>query len=482
MRSLAGAGLVALLMLVGCDDCGRQLIEVDDDAGRDANGQDASAADHASGADQQPALDHAPVDIGSSDRAGNDSARGDAGFADRSGGADRSSNDLCPAGLLGQRLDRDQLLVGGSMEDVSFAAQPFDLNYRYLAGAVPEDGTCNLCTDQSCTAAGLPCSDNSCPWWGCWQWVALEPGRYVADHIDHVAGLGGIPMITYYVWLEAADATEGGDEVTRFNNATLLRPYLQDFRFLCQVIGEQPATPTILHLEPDLWGYAEQVNSDPTQIAAALSGTGITECSGQPNTLVGLTHCLIILARQYAPNALIGFHASAWGAGHDALGEAPTYFDVADHARTTAAFYRALGADQADLIVVEMSDRDAGYYESLGRGNWWDPLNVTPPHFHQAILWVQTLSQELALAALWWQVPYGNMNLLDLCDATHSEYRDNRVDYFFDHPAEFAAGNALGIAFGAGTSCQTTAETDHGHFLQRAGQYFAGGRPLLCGP
>jgi hypothetical protein len=170
---------------------------------------------------------------------------------------------------------------------------------------------------------------------------------------------------------------------------------------------------------------------------------------------------------------VVGFHASAWGAGADALMNDDPGFDLAGHAGATAAFMSDIGAAEADLIVVEMSDRDAAYND-----RWWDPTNETLPDFEQGLSWAQALGDALGLAPLWWQIPYGHMGLPNTCD----EYEDNRVDYFFDHPSEFASGGAIGIAFGAGATCMTTAESDGGHFLARAETFYEEGAPDLCGP
>jgi hypothetical protein len=91
--------------------------------------------------------------------------------------------------------------------------------------------------------------------------------------------------------------------------------------------------------------------------------------------------------------------------------------------------------------------------------------------------WVKVAGQEMDLALLWWQVPYGNMSLTDELYA----YRDVRVDYFFDHPEEFAELGSVGIVFGSGLRGMTTAETDGGNFLRRSADYYAGNRPLLGG-
>ncbi|MBN1773543.1 MAG: hypothetical protein JXB32_19935, partial [Deltaproteobacteria bacterium] len=369
-------------------------------------------------------------------------------------------------------LGRDRFLLGGSMDDESFDVSPFDLRYRYLAGAVPTDGPCVSCAT-GCTVNGSSCANSvGCEWWGCWQWDALAPGRYVADFVQATHDAGAIPMITYYVWFAVAGYVEGGAEVAALTDAGRLRGYLLDFRFLCDVLAETPAIPVLVHLEPDLWGYGHQVNDDPGAIPAAVSGTGVAECAGLPDTFAGFGRCLVAIARARAPHALVGFHASAWGAGHDAMSTADPGVDLDAHADETAAFLRALGADTTELVVVEQSDRDAAFDDY-----WWDDTNAARPHFHQAIGWVRRLSETLGLAHLWWQVPYGHMGLENVCD----RYEDNRVDYFFAHPDEYAAAGGLGIAFGAGATCQTTPETDDGHFLGLAAAWFAGSRPPLCG-
>ncbi len=70
----------------------------------------------------------------------------------------------------------------------------------------------------------------------------------------------------------------------------------------------------------------------------------------------------------------------------------------------------------------------------------------------------------------------GNPSLPD----TANHYRDGRLDWFLDHPAELAAQGAVGVAFGGGQWSSTTPETDGGHLQARAAAYAASGRQLLC--
>jgi hypothetical protein len=441
-------GRLALLVALGlAASCG------DDDGG---------ATDAQVGPDGQVSPDAAPTDAGP----GADAAPLPDGAADDAG--------ACPAADLGARLGQDRFLIGGSMSDEAFAAAPYDLRYQYVAGAVPAGGPCASCAT-GCTVEGTPCDNTSggCAWWGCWQWDQEPPGRFVASFLADAAAAGAIPMITLYIWYSVAGYVESTPELDAMQDSDRMADYLADFRFLCQVMAEDPTIPALLHLEPDLWGYGHQASADPTQVPVALAAAGAAECAGLGDHLAGFARCLGAIARAEAPNVLIGFHASAWGAGIDAIDNADPQADVAGHAAATADYLRALGADQADLVVVEMSDRDAGFND-----RWWDATNATLPSFTQAIGWVQAMSSDLGLAPLWWQVPYGHLGLPNTCD----QYEDNRVDYVLDHAGELAAGGALGVAFGAGATCQTTPDTDGGHFTTRASAYFSGDPPALCGP
>lgn len=382
-------------------------------------------------------------------------------------------SDRCAAASLGQRLGgRDRLLVGGSMSDPRFAEAPFDLRFQYLAGAVPGGGPCASCA-QNCSVNGLSCDNgHGCEWWGCWQWDQEPPGRFVASFIDAAVQAAAIPMITYYVWRSVSAAAEGAPEVHALQDGPRVADLLADFRFLCGVVAEAAPAPVILHVEPDFWGYTNRVDDDPEAIPAAVSSAGDSACSGLDDSAAGFARCLVAIARAVAPNAVLALHASAWGAGDDAYAVTDESVDLVAHAQKTAAFMNALGAADTDLVVVEMSDRDAAF-----DGRWWDADNQNRPHFHQAQTWVAALGAALELPTLWWQVPYGHLGLDDVCD----RYQDNRVDYFFDHPGEFAAIGSLGIAFGAGAPCMTTPDSDDGHFIQRATEYFEGARPPLCG-
>jgi hypothetical protein len=389
--------------------------------------------------------------------------------------ADGGTAANCSAAPLLASLGRAHLLVGASMSAATAAAAPFDLRYIYIAGGI-FDGTapCASCAG-GCMAGGQSCANsnpNGCAWWGCWQWDQQPPGQYLRDFLDETQALGQIPMITYYQILQASGATEGSGEVQAAVSTSFMTRYFNDWRFLLQTIGDRVV---FLHVEPDFWGYVEQENADPHAIPAAVSAAS-PDCSGLESSAAGLARCFVVMARRYAPNAKIGLHASGWATKMDVLGNTDPSLDIAAEARKLGDYLLELGVAATDFVVADASDRDAGYYASIGRSTFWDATNASLPNFHQAFAWATVLAERVGLPVLWWQLPVGNMSLPN----RNCQWQDNRVDYFFGHLDELVASHAVGMAFGAGAGCQTTPETDNGNLVARTLAYGRAGGVAAC--
>ncbi|HWE25796.1 MAG TPA: hypothetical protein VG496_17790 [Myxococcales bacterium] len=390
------------------------------------------------------------------------------------GGPQQPGDTSCLARLLLSQLSRPlTLLVGADMDDSIAASAPFDVRYLYLAGGLADgDGTCASCG--ACTAAGASCSGSSgCDWWGCWQDPSVAPGQYVRDLLAKTASRGMLPMISYYEVLQSSGVAEGPAEISALQNVQLTTRWFNDFRFVLRQIG---ATPALLHLEPDLWGYAEQMSPDPTAIPAAVTLANPLDCSGQQDSFAGFGRCAISMVRKYAANARVGLHASAWASGIDGTNNRDPSVDMVANAQRVGDFLLACGAADGDFVVVEASDRDAGYYRSLGVNTFWDADNATLPSFHQAFTWAAALTERIGRPALWWQLPLGNMSLPDV----PRQWQDNRVDYLFAHPDEVAKTNAFGMVFGAGDSQQTTPSTDGGNLVRKVLQFVPSRGQLVC--
>ena len=360
------------------------------------------------------------------------------------------------------------------MTDATAAKAKADLRYIYLSGGIFDGNSpCSSCAS-GCTTGGTSCANTAgCAWWGCWQYDQDPPGSYVRNFVSAAKGNGQIPMFTYYQILQGSGAAEGSAEVGAANNAAFMARYLSDFRFVLQNIGSDVA---LVHIEPDFWGYAEQVNSNPHLIPAAVASANSTDCAGTENSIAGLGNCMIAMARKYAPKVRIGLHASGWGTNMDVLSNTSASFNVPAEAKKLADFLVACGAATGDFMVADASDRDAGYYQSIGRNTWWDATNATLPDFTQAFAWAKALAEESGTGVLWWQLPVGNMSLPNQANA----WKDNRVDYFFGHTADLAASHSIGMVFGAGDGAQTTPESDGGNLLSKLNAYAASGGQAYC--
>lgn len=388
------------------------------------------------------------------------------------GGAVQTST--CIGSKVLSDLGKTHILAGASMIDATAAKTKADLRYIYLSGGIFDGNSpCNSCAS-GCTTNGTSCANTAgCRWWGCWQYDQDPPGAYVRGFVSTAKTNAQIPMFTYYQILQASGAAEGSAEVGATNNAAFMARYFADFRFVLQNIGSDAA---LVHIEPDFWGNAEQVNSNPHLIPAAVASANSTDCTGTENSIAGLGRCMIAMARKYAPKARIGLHASAWGTNMDVLSNTSASFNVPAEAKKLADFLVECGAATGDFVVVDASDRDAGYYQSIGRATWWDATNDVLPNFTQAFTWAKALAETAGVGVLWWQLPVGNMSLSNQANA----WKDNRVDYFFGHTAELAASHSIGMAFGAGDGKQTTPESDGGNLVSKLNAYAASGGQAYC--
>jgi hypothetical protein len=287
-------------------------------------------------------------------------------------------------------------------------------------------------------------------------WPDWNPGGYFVDILADTANMKGVtPMFTLY-----GMAANGDGNFAMTKDDAAMNLYWQGAKLLFQRLAVY-GKPAVVHLEPDFWGYATQHSPDGT--APVVVTAHAPDCGGMPDNLIGMAGCLVKLARVYAPQVAIGFHASAWGGTQQQV----------------ISFFQAIHADKADFVATDVLDRDAGCFEAAtdpncmrGGGPWyWDESNQTSPNFKEHLAWVTALHQGLNLPVMWWQVPFGVPSTTPGGTAGH--YRDNRVHYFFGHVGEFVAAGGVGIAFGVGAGNQTYINTDGNEFHDAVTQYFA---------
>lgn len=290
-------------------------------------------------------------------------------------------------------------------------------------------------------------------------WTGWNPNGAFADIvIDASTQHGAVPMFSYY-------GMEGwGDgNIWAMQDSGYMTNYWSETELLFQHIANKGG-PAIVHLEPDFWEYVRNQSGGDTSFAAKVKVN--SRCSDLPDSVAGMGKCLVRVARQVAPKTLIGFHASAW-AGWGSGG------DVGN-------FLKGIGAGDADVIIVETLDRDAGCFEARDANNncTRDPSGMywSDSDFSGHLGWVKTVSSTLGLPAMWWQTPFGVPSSTPGGSPGH--YRDNRVKYFFSHVPQLVSANGVGAAFGVGAGGQTYIDTDNGQFKNAVNAYFKAPTPL----
>ena len=352
-----------------------------------------------------------------------------------------------PEKALASRLGLPHRLAIGLGNDADTSYDPnkvsgyslgprIDIHYMYLSGLPGEGG------------------------WTDWN---APFGHYATMHINAAKSRGIVPMFTLY---QAAAWGEGN--LSAFNNDAFMTKYWRGVRTMFQKLAEG-GVPAIAHIEPDLWGYTQKRGEDPSAVPMRV-GALVPECADLPANVAGFGKCVVRLGRGIAPKVAIGLSASEFGAYTNG---------VPDPGRVARYLNKAGGAD-ADLVVVETLDRDAGCFEQASDPSckrsgsfYWDEANVRHPNFRDHLTWARTIRTVTGKPLLWWQMPLGVPNGAPGGGA--GRYRDNRVRYVFSHAWEFAEAGGIGAVFGTGAKNQTTVLTDGGQFRSALTKYLSYG-------
>lgn len=358
---------------------------------------------------------------------------------------------------------------------------PWTYRYQYLTGGV-----------------------NTGRGWATWR----RDGSFVTDYLRDSEAMNTIPVFTYYQLLVSAPAA-GSDERSRLlsnlRDPQTMAAYFQDFVLLLRRLAST-AKPVIVHIEPDLSGYAQQLvlrsDNDASSVPASVASSGHAGLGDLANNYRGYQQALIRLRDQIAPNVVLATHASGWAAGDDIGLATNPNLDVGDIAAKTIRFLNSAGL--TELLFVDPSDRDAGFDERIngdGGAHWWDPTDKKYPNFNRYHLYISLLSRQANKPVVLWQVPVGN-TVMRSQNNTWNHFQDNRAEYWLGrYPDDgalrtLASAGVIGILFGAGlagntsfedaagdgitnpspiganTQSATVADDDGGYLRQRAAIYY----------
>jgi hypothetical protein len=295
-----------------------------------------------------------------------------------------------------------------------------------------------------------------------WPYWNSPTGEYAQMHARNADCFGSVPMFPLYQM-----ASRGDGNMTVLYDFAFMQGYWDNVRILfnqLQIYGNS----ALVNVEPDFWGYAQRISTDPNKHFAHVSLVN-PDCSDMKDSVASVAGCLIRMARKYAPKAYVGFP--------------PAQFD--DIAANELNYFKLLGVDKADFVVTQTLDRDIGCIEAAYTSSGancsrpisanslkiWDETNVTSPNFTEHFATAKSFSTGLGLPLIWWQTPMGVPSTAP--GGTALSFRDNRMRYFLSHASELVNAGGVGVVFSPGHVTQTNLNTDGGQFKTLSTAYLS---------
>jgi hypothetical protein len=302
------------------------------------------------------------------------------------------------------------------------AKAPFGFRYQYLAGGVN-------------TGSG----------WSTWN----PNGTFVTRYISESRAAGMVPVFTYYQLLQSTPAA-GGDESAKdranLANAATMRAYWRDLTlFFRRAHGKGLV---VAQIEPDLWGYLEQVGAAGRARAFARH--------------------VVRLRDRYARNVALGWHLSIWGTKEDPTYSKPSLGHMDALAARSAAFWRKAGGPGFDVVFLDVEDRDAGFNAKVNgdpRSGWG------AEDYARNTAYLRGFHRRTHEPIVLWQLPLGNSTL----DDTWQHFTDSRVEWWLGDVAHLRTDRDAGVVallFGGGADGTTSPQTDGGLFFRLSAQYY----------
>ncbi|MBB6690676.1 hypothetical protein H7B90_04585 [Cohnella xylanilytica] len=357
--------------------------------------------------------------------------------------------------------NNDEYGVDGWMEDTGL---PWNFAYRYLNGGVNnEDG------------------------WTAWDQYNVGDwrGAYAYDYAKDATDRGFVPVFTFYQMLQTISGdclnctSEAEDDLVTLNDPYAMRAYLEEFKLLMQLLGTGEyngrkgiGKTAVVHVDPDLAGYAQQAvldnrncfglctgqGNDPALLKAAVASTRMPELEDLPDTYQGFNWALLRLRDLYAPNVIMAPHVNSWGTMRDVGKDPDPDLDVEGLGKLAGEFAAKSGTKLVpagikpyDFIFNDIDDDDS----AAGRGYWLDRTNLTLPNFHRWEQFVKSAVNHSGKKAMIWQIPVGNQ-VYRAMNNTPGHYQDNKVEYLFGHMDELVDSGIVGLMFGHGQPGSTS--------------------------
>jgi hypothetical protein len=343
---------------------------------------------------------------------------------------------------------------------------PWDYAYRYIGGGL-----------------NRPNSPN---------WTASPPNAtFPISYAQAARAKGYTPVLSYYTLQAAVGPCSGASpacpeaqsDLSNLNSPNVMSLFYNDFALLMKRLGTGTydgvagyGQDVIVHVEPDLSGYAESavlssakcygfctgIGNNPSLLKASVASSGVKEVTRFSNTYRGFNQALLHLRDLYAPNARLAFHVSGWATLYDINTARATTLNGTTLGTKAGQFAAASGTSWTDgttstydLVFNDVSNKDAGQYTyQYGNYRFWDRNNAVFPNFHRWEDYVRGVTAAAGRKAIAWQVPMGNQ-YFQTENNSPGHYQDNRAEYFFAHVGELRDAGLVGVLFG-GTNPDAT--------------------------
>jgi hypothetical protein len=291
--------------------------------------------------------------------------------------------------------------------------------------------------------------------WANWN---TPSGAFATYYMQESDSHGIMPSFVYYQLLQSngpSGGSETNNDLAHLNSASTMKAYYADWALLMQKIGAF-GKPTLVVVEPDLWGFMEQNaisrgSHSAASVPASVASSGYADAQGYANNAQGFAWALLHIRDKYAKNAILALHSSSWGTGIDIASNTSSSLNAASIGSTEAQFLNTAGlvgnpsgVSTWDAVSQDIADHDSGQ-----SGNWWDPTNKTYPNFNRYLQFASAVSSGTSRRILMWQVPVGNQ-YFDTENNSTGHTQDNKAQYIIGHIADFANAGIIGVLFGPG--------------------------------
>ncbi|HLZ25291.1 MAG TPA: hypothetical protein VKQ30_24485 [Ktedonobacterales bacterium] len=302
-----------------------------------------------------------------------------------------------------------------------------------------------------------------------WETWNSPTGAFASYYMRESASHHYIPAFVYYELCYSSGScppdTQSDTDLANLNTPSVMSAYFANWRLLMREIGSFGG-PTLVVVEPDLWGFMQRAalakGNVPAAVPASVASSGDADVGSLPNNGQGYAWALLHIRDLYAPNAVLALDVSYWSTGADLGTSTDPNLDVNGIMQQTAQFVQGAGLNGNpagisawDLISSDVSDRDSGQGSA-----WWDPTNTLFPNFSRYLSFISGFTRATGKKVVMWQVPEGNQ-YFDTENNTPHHTQDNRATYILGHVADFARAGVIGVLFGPGNGGTTINDDAH---------------------